>query len=115
MALQNSQAYSKDSICFDYPNNKSRFSFPYNIYHEIYGYILNNIVLNSNIFVSCDMFDEDEEGNPSIEFYIKYNQKLTYKQRKEYTYDVLERLYEFCISSGFKKYFYNISIFLIEQ
>ena len=110
-----SSLYSKKSIQFDYPNTISQLSSPYYIYHEIYEFILNSIVPDSDMFISCDMFDEDEEGNPSIEFYIKYNEKLTYKQRKEATYDVLERIYEFCTDSGFKNYFHNISIFLIEQ
>ena len=111
-----SSVYSKGSIKIEtiYPTVSPQFNQPYYDYHRIYEFILNNIVYSSDLFSSCKMIDEDEEGNPSIEFYINYINDLTYAQRKEVTYKVLEKVYEFCINSGFEDKFHNVSIFLIK-
>ena len=86
-----------------------------NNYQDIYEYITNSIILKSDVFSSCNMVCEDEDGNPSIEFYIKYIDDLTYAQRKKLTYEVLDGLYQFCTASGFQDKFHEVSVFLIKQ
>lgn len=109
--------YSTQSIQIEtvYPTYSRQFTYLYRVYHDIYEFIIKNIVLKSDIFSSCDMVDEDEEGNPSIEFYIRYVGDLTYLQRKKLTYEVLESIYNFCNISGFPDKFHEVSIFLIKQ
>lgn len=117
MSPPSSTIYSKESIQIEtiYPTTSTQVNSSYYSYHKIYEFILYNIVQNSKILSSCNMIDEDEDGNPSIEFYIKYLDDLTYSQRKKLTYDVLENIYNFCIDSGFQNKFHDISIFLIKQ
>lgn len=117
MSPPTSSVYSQDSIQIEtvYPTSLRRFNYSYRVYHDIYEFIINNIVLKSDIFSSCNMVDEDEDGNPSIEFYIKYIGDLTYAKRKKLTYDVLESLHDFCTRSGFQEKFHDISIFLVKQ
>lgn len=117
MAPPISSVYSKESIQIEtvYPTSSRQFNHSYRVYHDIYEFIINSIVSKSDILSSCNMIDEDEDGNPSIEFYIKYADDLTYAQRKKLTYEVLESLYNFCTISGFQDKFHDVSIFLVKQ
>ena len=117
MAPPISSVYSQESIHMEtvYPTSLRQFNQSYNVYHDIYEFIINSIVLKSDIFSSYIMIDEDEDGNPSIKFYIKHADALTYAQRKKLTYEVLEKLYNFCTISDFQDKFHDVSIFLIKQ
>lgn len=83
-------------------------------FSEVYSFILQNIISKYDELISCNMLHEDIEGNPAIEFFIKFDGNLSFKQRKGLTYNVLEDIYNFCIDSGFPQVFKEIPVFLIK-
>ena len=117
MNPSSSSVYSKESIQIEtsYPASSRQFNYAYRIYHEIYEFIMRDIVLKSDLLSSCIMVDGNEEENPSIEFFINCIVDLTYVQGKKLTYEVLESVYDFCRVSGFQDKFNDISIFLIKH
>ena len=85
------------------------------VYKKIHEFLLNEIIPRYSLLVSCARKDEDEDGNPAIEFYIQYDGYLTFFQRNDLTRKVLNDLYEFCIASRFPNAFHDVSIFLIQR
>lgn len=91
------------------------FNRDYTPYYKIYKFILNNILSKYDVLFSCDLHHEDELGNPSIEFYIKYMDYLSFDERNILNYKILEEIYNFCVISKFVSSFENISIFLVQK
>ena len=80
-------------------------------FSKVYSFILQNIISKYDELISCTMLHEDEKGNTSIEFFIKFDGRLSFKQRKKLTCDVLEDINNFCNDSGFPHLFKEISVF----
>lgn len=118
-----SSDYSGEIIVFDnYSSNempihsvKEEHIYSRNSYYFIYKFILNNILSKYDILSSCDLLHEDELGNPAIEFYIKYEDYLSFDERNLLNYEILEDIYNFCVASNFVSDFENISIFLVQR
>lgn len=84
-------------------------------YSKIYKFILTNILSEYDVLCSCDLLHEDELGNPSIEFYIKYDDYLSFDERNILNYKILEEIYDFCVISKLANDFEDISIFLVQK
>lgn len=85
-------------------------------YTLIYNFIIDNILDKYDELDSCEIFYEDEEGNPAIEYYIKYSGNLSFEQLNQLDYEILEKINNFCISSKFMDdEFENMNIFLVKM
>lgn len=82
-------------------------------YTVIYNFIIDNVLDEYDELDSCELFYEDEEGNPSIEYYIKYVGDLSFKQLNKLDYEILEKINDFCISSKLDDEFENMDVFLV--
>ena len=88
--------------------------YTYNPFILIRNYIISDIIPIYENLASCEMFKEDEEGNEEIEYYIKFVGHLSFSERKELHYTILEKIKEFLYDMGFFDEFKEISIFLIK-
>ncbi|WP_407412128.1 hypothetical protein [Methanobrevibacter sp.] len=82
-------------------------------YTIIYNFIIDNVLEQYDELDSCELFYEDEEGNPSIEYYLKYVGDLSFKQLNKLDYEILEKINDFCISSKLDEEFENMDVFLV--
>ncbi|MBQ2666265.1 hypothetical protein [Methanobrevibacter sp.] len=48
----------------------------------------------------CIQDNFDEEGNPRVQYYIKYSSNLSIKQEDQLYLKILRDIKEFCASSG---------------
>ena len=84
-------------------------------YTLIYNFIVDNILKEYDVLDSCELFYEDEDGNPAIEYYIKYVGNLSFDQLKKLDYEILEKIDNFCISSKFiDDEFEKMDVFLVK-
>ena len=107
--------YSSHEIPVHSVKEEHSYSRNFNSYYFIYKFILNNILSKYDVLSSCDLLHEDELGNPAIEFYIKYEDYLSFDERNLLNYNILEDIYNFCVASNFVSDFENISIFLVQR
>ena len=70
-------------------------------YIAIEKHINEEIIPKFECLVSCHRSNHDEEGNPAIEFYVRYNRKLDLETRKKLFFNVYGDLSDFCEKSGF--------------
>ena len=72
----------------------------------IYNFIKNNIMPKYNVLCSCKVQDN--------EFYIEYDEFLSFDERNILNREILQQIYDFCVSSDIGEYcFFNISVFLV--
>lgn len=79
---------------------------------QIYNYILTNILPEYEELVSCDYFDKDIVGNPSREYYIRFNNNLNIEERNKLHFEILNKINEYCKESEFPSAFKEITIIL---
>ena len=109
---QNSQNNTYPTLN-EYLNN-IKTDYTYNPFILIKNYITSDIIPIYENLASCKMFKEDEEGNEEIEYYIKFVGNLSFSERKQLHYTILEKIKEFLYDMGFIEEFKEISIFLIK-
>ena len=83
-------------------------------YTLIYNFIVDNILEEYKEFDSCEIFYEDEEGNPAAEYYITYTEDLSFEQLNKLDYEILDKINNFCDSSKFIDEFENMDVFLVK-
>ncbi len=70
-------------------------------YVAIEKHINEDIIPKFDCLISCHRSNHDEEGNPAIEFYVRYNRKLDLKTERKLFHIILDDLFEFCEKSNF--------------
>jgi hypothetical protein len=72
----------------------------------IYNFIKNNIMPKYDVLCSCKVQDN--------EFYIEYDEFLSFDERNILNREILQQIYDFCVSSDIEEdCFFNISVFLV--
>jgi hypothetical protein len=72
----------------------------------IYNFIKNNIIPKYDVLCSCKVQDN--------EFYIEYDEFLSFDERNILNREILQQIYDFCVSSDIEEdCFFNISVFLV--
>lgn len=69
-------------------------------YYSIYGLIKSKILPKYPCLTSIFQDNFDEEGNPRIQYYIRYAADLSLKEWSELGLHIEDDITEFCISSG---------------
>ena len=64
-------------------------------------HINEEIIPKFDCLVSCHRSNHDEEGNPAIQFYVRYNRKLNLDVEDKLFYKITDDLYDFCEKSNF--------------
>ena len=71
-------------------------------YRSIYEFISSTIIPKYPCLTSCYQDNFDEEGNPRVQYYIRYAQKLSVGPWDKLFISILTDIEEFCTSSGIK-------------
>ena len=87
--------------------------YNYNPFILIKNFIISDILPNYDNLADCTLFREDEYGEPSIEFYIKFVGNLSFTERKQLHRSIIEEIKEYAIDSDFLDDFKEISVFLV--
>lgn len=69
-------------------------------YKSIYEFISSNIIPKYSCLTSCYQDNFDEEGNPRVQYYIRYAEKLSMGEWDELFISILSDIEDFCTSSG---------------
>ncbi|MBQ6345629.1 MAG: hypothetical protein IJH63_08085 [Methanobrevibacter sp.] len=70
-------------------------------YIAIEKHINEEIIPKFDCLISCHRSNHDEEGNPAIEFYIRYNRKLDLETERKLFRIITNDLFDFCEKSNF--------------
>ncbi|MBR0271302.1 MAG: hypothetical protein IJQ68_04825 [Methanobrevibacter sp.] len=70
-------------------------------YEMIEKHINQDIIPAYDCLTTCHRSNHDEEGNPAIEFYIRYNVKLDFNIKLKLARLVSKNVHDFCKKSGF--------------
>lgn len=69
-------------------------------YNSIYNFIRFEVIPKYPCLTSVFQDNFDEEGNPRIQYYIRYAADLTLEQWNELSFQIEKYVEEFCIRSG---------------
>ena len=69
-------------------------------YDSIYRFIKSKLIPKYPCLTYCFQDNFDEEGNPRIQYYIRYAADLSVKQRNELYLNILRDIMDFCESCG---------------
>ena len=64
-------------------------------------HINEDIIPKFDCLISCHRSNRDEEGNPAIQFYVRYNRKLDLETEDKLFYMITDDLFDFCEKSNF--------------
>ena len=70
-------------------------------YIAIEKHINEDIIPKFDCLISCHRSNHDEEGNPAIEMYVRYNRKLDLEVEDKLFCKITGDLYDFCEKSSF--------------
>ena len=87
-------------------------NYGYDPFERIEEFILREIIPKYDCLISVHRSNMDECGFPAIEFYIRYNVKLSFKQWKKLDGSVIEDIRNFCKKNGFDDVFDECTIFV---
>ena len=71
-------------------------------YSSLYEFIKSQIIPKYPCLTYCWQDNFDEEGNPRIQYYIRYAANLSVKQRNKLYLNILNDIWDFCDSIGIK-------------
>ena len=69
-------------------------------YSSIYVFIKSKVIPKYPCLTYCYQDNFDEEGNPRIQYYIRYAANLSLKQRNALYLNILRDIWDFCESYG---------------
>lgn len=69
-------------------------------YKSIYQFIKTEIIPKYPCLTHCFQDNFDEEGNPQVQYYLRYNADLSIKQEDELFINILRDIKEFCSLTG---------------
>lgn len=113
--IQNNNYNPKYLNDITYNNFVTENNQKFNGYHRVYSFILDELIPKYDELFSCDIFYENIDDDPSIEYYIKFNEDLSFKERDDLHYSILEDINNFCIKSSISSVFKNIIILLVKK
>ena len=69
-------------------------------YNSIYNFIKSEIIPKYPCLTSVYQDNFDEEGNPRIQYYVRYAADLTLDEWHDLRFLIVEEVEKFCISTG---------------
>lgn len=69
-------------------------------YNSIYNYLRSSVLSKYPCLTSVFLDTFDEEGNPKIQYYIRYADDLSLRQWHDLCFKIEKDVFDFCISSG---------------
>ena len=69
-------------------------------YNSIYNFIKFEVIAKYPCLTSVYQSNVDEEGNPKIQYYIRYAADLTLDKWHKLRFNIRKSVEEFCLSSG---------------
>lgn len=81
-------------------------------YQIIHNFINESIIPKYGCLIRCDRFNEDEMGNPAIEFFIRYCPDMSYEKEKELNHLIYIDLYNFCKETDLYDEFLDMTFFV---
>lgn len=75
-------------------------SYGYDPFERIEEFILREVIPKYGCLISVHRFNTDECGFPAMEFYIRYNVKLSFEEWKKLDRIVIDDIRNFCKSNG---------------
>ena len=69
-------------------------------YNSIYVFIKSKVIPKYPCLTYCYQDNFDEEGNPRIQYYIRYAANLSIKERNALYLNILRDIWDFCASVG---------------
>ena len=86
--------------------------YGYDPFERIENYILKNVIPKYECLTTVHRSNHDECGFPSIEFYIRYNRKLSFEQNQRLDSLVTQDIRDFCKNNGLYDAFRDCCIFV---
>ena len=80
-------------------------------YQIIHNFINEYIIPKYRCLIRCDRFNEDEMGNLSVEFFLRYCPDMSYEKEKELSHFIYFDLYNFCMEHNLYDEFLEITFF----
>ena len=96
----------------DYLQN-IEIDYNYDPFVLINHFIISDILPNYDNLVECNLFKEDEYGDPVNEYYIKFVGNLSFSEEKQIHKEILKEIKKYTEDLDFFDEFKEISIFLI--
>lgn len=87
-------------------------NYGYVPFERIGEFILREIIPKYDCLVSVHRSNIDEYGFPTIDFYIRYNVKLSFKEWEKLDENVIEDLRNFCKKNGLEEALDECTIFV---
>lgn len=76
-------------------------------YNSIYNYLRFTVLPKYSCLTSVFQDDFDEEGNPQVQYYIRYSADLSLEKWRKLRSDIRKSVFDFCISSGIGEEIYD--------
>ena len=81
-------------------------------YQIIHNFINEAIIPKYDCLIRCDRFNEDEMGNPVIEFFIRYCPELSYEKEDKLFMKIISEIQVFCKEHDLDREFLEFSLFV---
>ena len=82
-------------------------------YNSIYNYLRFTVLPKYPCLTSVFQDNFDEEGNPQVQYYIRYAADLSLDEWHELRATIRESVIAFCISSGIDEEIYDEIVFIL--
>ncbi len=90
------------------------FDYRYDPFVVFNNFIINEIIPRYNNLVECNLFKEDEYGDPTHDFYIRITENLSFSEEKQLRKRIYGEIKKYADDLDYLKEFNEISIFLIK-
>lgn len=87
--------------------------YGYDPYETIENFILNEVIPKYECLTTVHRSHFDECGFPTIDFYIRYNVKLSFEDWEKLDAKVRNDIYAFCKNNGFYEAYRKCTIFVL--
>lgn len=87
-------------------------SYGYDSFERIEEFILREVIPKYDCLISVHRSNQDECGVPAIEFYIRYNVKLSFKEWEKLDKKVIEDIRNFCLKNNLDEAYMECTIFI---
>lgn len=95
-------------------NMKLKSEKPNYEYYNILEFIAEDILPKYEDLTSCELFFNNNES-PSFEYYVKCNDSLSFEERESLTRNLIDEIYDYCLSRHFEDIFKTIFVFLLKR
>lgn len=84
-------------------------------FYRIKDFLIHNYFDKYNDLCSCYLHFTDEEGNPTVEYYLKHKNYWDLDKRNKIHMEIIRGLHEFCLENDMENEFKKVNIFLTQE